>query len=149
MIRGGFCHALGARAGRRAFALMMVHGLASAANALTSTPGQSASMSGPAKPPELIEIVPSSGPAGQAYPLQATIRGTGFMPTGNLVEFGPVKIPDLPATDGSRITFAIPKSIQSRSEVPPLVLQPGEYQVTVTTSAGTSNPLSFLLRRGP
>jgi hypothetical protein len=43
---------------------------------IVSTQGASAQ----ANPPTLIEIVPASGPAGPAYPLHATIRGTGFMP---------------------------------------------------------------------
>src|SRR5712691_272414 len=59
------------------------------------------------RPPELIDIVPASGPAGAAYPLQATIRGTGFMPAGNVVEFGPVTIRDLPSVDGVRMTFGV------------------------------------------
>jgi hypothetical protein len=102
-----------------------------------------------AQPPTLIDIVPASGPAGEAYPLQATIRGTGFLPSGNVVEFGPVKIPDLPSASGVRITFPVPKLVPSRGEVPPMVLPEGDYRVTVTTSAGTSNALTFRLTRGP
>jgi hypothetical protein len=99
----------------------------------------------------LIDIVPASGPAGGAYPLRATVRGTGFMPTGNVVAFGPVRIPDLPSSEASRITFAVPKSVASRGrgDVPPAVLPPGEYRVTVTTSTGTSNELIFQLTRAP
>jgi len=99
-------------------------------------------------PPELIEIVPASGPAGIAYPLQAIIRGAGFMATGNVVEFGPARIPDLPSADGIRITFSVPKQMPSRGEVPPMVLTPGDYRVTVTTASGTSNALTFTLTRG-
>jgi hypothetical protein len=102
-----------------------------------------------ARPPELIDIVPASGPAGEAYPVQATIRGTGFLPAGNVVEFGPVKIPDLPSAGGVRITFYVPKLVPGRGEVPPLVLTEGDYRVTVTTSSGTSNALMFRLTRGP
>lgn len=102
-----------------------------------------------AQPPELIDIVPASGPAGEAYPLQATIRGTGFLPAGNVVEFGPVKIPDLPSAGGVRITFYIPKLVPGGGEVPPMVLSEGDYRVTVTTSSGTSNALIFSLTRGP
>jgi hypothetical protein len=101
------------------------------------------------RPPELIEITPASGPAGEAYPLRATIRGTGFMPAGNVVEFGPLKIPDLPSADGVRITFQVPKLLPSRSEVPPMVLTAGDYRVTVSTPAGTSNALTLTLTRGP
>jgi hypothetical protein len=102
-----------------------------------------------AKPPELIEIIPASGPAGQAYPLRATIRGTGFMSAGNIVEFGRLKIPDVPSTEAGRISIFIPKIIPRRSEVPPLVFPPGEYRVTVTTTAGTSNALVFTLTPEP
>jgi hypothetical protein len=102
-----------------------------------------------AGPPQLIDIVPASGPAGEAYPIQATIRGTGFLPAGNVVEFGPVKLPDLPSTGGVRITFSVPKLVPSRGEVPPMVLTEGDYRVTVTTAAGTSNALIFRLTRGP
>ena len=100
-----------------------------------------------ARPPELIDITPAFGPAGPAYPLQATIRGTGFMPTGNVVEFGPVTISDVPSTDGTQITFAIPKLVASGGEVSPFVLQPGEYRVTVRTGAVTSNALIFTFTR--
>jgi hypothetical protein len=99
-------------------------------------------------PPELIDIVPASGPAGIAYPLRATIRGTGFMRAENVVQFGPVKL-SVPSIDADRITFSIPKGVPSRSEVPPMVLSPGEYRVTVTTMAGTSNALIFTLTPGP
>jgi hypothetical protein len=102
-----------------------------------------------AQPPKLIDILPASGPAGASYPLQATIRGSGFMPTGNVVEFGPVTIRDLPSVDGVRITFHVPKLVQSKSEVAPMVLTEGPYQVTVTTASGRSNSLLFRLTRGP
>jgi hypothetical protein len=102
-----------------------------------------------AQPPELIDIMPAFGPPGEAYPLQATIRGTGFQASGNMVEFGPVKIPDLPSAGGVRITFYVPKLVPGRGEVPPLVLTEGDYRVTVTTSSGTSNALMFRLTRSP
>jgi hypothetical protein len=101
------------------------------------------------RPPVLIDIVPASGQAGVAYPLQATIRGTGFMPTGNVVQFGPVTIRDVPSVEGTRISFNVPKLVPSHSEVPPMVLHPGGYQVTVTTSSGTSNSLKFELTGVP
>jgi hypothetical protein len=98
--------------------------------------------------PELSEIIPSSGPAGEAYPLPATIRGTGFLPTGNIVNFGPVTIPDLSSADGTQLAFMIPKKRPSGGEVPPMPLPPGEYQVTVKTAAGVSNALVFTLTGG-
>jgi hypothetical protein len=102
-----------------------------------------------AQPPSLIDIVPASGQAGASYPLQATIHGTGFMPAGNVVEFGPVTIRDLPSVDGLRISFDVPKLVQSKGEVPPMVLTESPYRVTVTTASGRSNSLLFRLTRGP
>jgi hypothetical protein len=101
------------------------------------------------KPPQLREIVPPSAPAGEAYPLTMTIRGSGFTATGNVVDIGPVKLRDVPSTDAGRITVMVPKSLPSKGEVPPLVLPAGEYPVTVTTAAGTSNALTLRLTRGP
>jgi hypothetical protein len=40
-----------------------------------------------ASPPRLLEIVPSSGPAWLANPLNATIRATGLMPTHGVYPF--------------------------------------------------------------
>jgi hypothetical protein len=100
-------------------------------------------------PLRLFDINPAFAPAGAAYPTRATIHGAGFTPTGNLVEFGPVKISDVPATESSRITFSIPKIIPTKGEVPPIVLPPGAYRVTVMTAGRKSNALSFTLTRGP
>jgi hypothetical protein len=100
-------------------------------------------------PPRLTGIVPASGPAGTAYPIEATLRGTGFKSSGNVVQFGPVRIPGVKAADAGRIVFSIPKSIPSRGEVAPFVVPPGEYQVTVATDEGISNSVTFTLTKGP
>jgi len=100
--------------------------------------------------PVITDIVPASGPAGPAYPIQATIRGTGFTPTGNVVNFGPVRLRELPSSDGgTTITFGVPKQMRSGGEVPPIVLPTGEYLVTVTNADGTSNAATFTLTRTP
>ncbi|MFL6796062.1 MAG: hypothetical protein ACJ8F3_01470 [Xanthobacteraceae bacterium] len=99
--------------------------------------------------PHLIEITPKSGPAGRAYPLRVILRGSGFMPVGNLVEFGPAKLPDVSSPDGTTIELIVPKEMPSPGEVPPLVLPAGEYEVRVSTREGISNPLTFVLTRGP
>lgn len=98
--------------------------------------------------PKLSTLSPDTGPAGTAYPLRITIRGTGFSPTGNIVRFGPATIPDLSALDG-QIELSVPKSLQPSGGAPPLVLPHGAYAVTVTTAAGTSNALTFTMTRGP
>jgi hypothetical protein len=101
------------------------------------------------KPPVLAAIEPSLGPAGAAYPVRVTLRGSGFVEAGNVVRFGPVTIPGLPSPDGSRITFDVPKVVPNRGEVPPIVLNAGDYSVSVTTPAGASNSLMFKLTPNP
>src|SRR5215207_2127423 len=96
----------------------------------------------PTRPPELNQITPASAPAGQAYPVRATLQGAGFAPSGNVVEFGPVRISDLTSADGKQITFDVPKVMRSPGAAQQIVLIPGQYRVSVTTSAGTSNALT-------
>ena len=98
--------------------------------------------------PVISEIRPSSGPAGVAYPIRVTLGGRGFMRTGNIVTFGPVQVRELSSSDNRHLDFFVPKEIPSSGEVPPMVLPPGEYSVTVTTPAGTSEPIVFTLTRG-
>ena len=126
---------------------ILVRAIAGGVAAIAVAPMQSCSAQG--EPPHLIEIVPASGQAGAAYPIRATIRGKDFMPEGNAIEFGPVKIADLSSADHVRLTFAVPKWVPSGGEVPPMMLIPGKYPVTVITSAGRSNSLLFTLTRGP
>ena len=98
--------------------------------------------------PVITRLEPSSGRVGRSYPIQLQIHGRGFQETGNVVTFGTVSIPDLPSADGgTRIAVSVPKVIPSTGEVPPFVLLPGEYSVTVTTSGGASNSAIFTLTR--
>ncbi len=98
--------------------------------------------------PTILSLSPTEGPAGTAYPIEVTITGTGFASEGNTVTFGDISIPDLASTEsGTRITFFAPKERPSSGEVPPFVLMPGEYRVTVTTPQGTSNTVTFNLTR--
>ena len=98
--------------------------------------------------PVITRLEPSSGPIGQAYPIRLSVWGSGFNATGNVVDFGPVTVDDLPSDDGgTRITLSVPKVVPGTGEVPPFVLQPGEYSVTVTTADGTSSPVTFTLFR--
>ncbi len=123
--------------------LVIIAGLSGLGACLAPTRGDSLASA----PPEIIAITPSSGPAGTAYPIEATILGRGFAATGNVVTFGPIQLPDLASRDGQHITFLVPKEVPSRGEVPPMVLIPGEYSVTVTTPAGTSPAMLFTLTR--
>jgi hypothetical protein len=77
------------------------------------------------------------------------IEGSGFAEEGNIVTFGGILSEALPSTeDGTRITFWVPKEAPSPGEAPPMVLDPGEYEVSVTTPDGTSDPVLFTLTRG-
>jgi hypothetical protein len=99
--------------------------------------------------PSLISITPDTGRAGEAYPIQVTIQGIGFAAEGNIVNFGGIPSEGLASTEGgTRITFWVPKEVPSTGEAPPMVLDPGEYDVTVTTPTGTSEPVVFILTRG-
>ena len=103
----------------------------------------------PAGVPTIISLDPDKGRAGEAYPIQLTIRGTGFAEEGNIVTFGGIPSEGLPSTDdGSQITYLVAKMAPSPGEAPPMVLDPGEYEVTVTTPEGTSKPAIFTLTRG-
>ena len=100
--------------------------------------------------PVIESLTPSQGPAGPAYPIEIIVTGTGFAPQGNIVTFGDISIPDLASGEGgTRIMFFAPKERPSNGEVPPFVLTPGQFGVTVTTVQGTSNTVNFALTRGP
>lgn len=99
--------------------------------------------------PVILSLSPTEGPAGTAYPIEVTIMGTGFASQRNTVTFADISIPDLTSTEsGTRLIFFAPKERPSTGEVPPYVLMPGEYRVTVTTPQGTSNTVNFTLTRG-
>ena len=99
--------------------------------------------------PSITRLSPASGQAGDAYPIEVTIEGLGFAEAGNIVNFGGIPSEGLPSTDdGTRITFWVPKEAPSAGEVPPMVLTPGDYPVTVTTPTGTSESVMFLLTPG-
>ena len=98
--------------------------------------------------PVITRLEPTSGPAGEDYPIDLTIYGSGFAEADNVVHFGSVTISNRPSTNaGTQITVAVPKIIESSGEVPPFVIQPGEYPITVTTARGTSEPVMFRLTR--
>ncbi len=115
---------------------------------MTRAPGVQEAAEAGDRLPVIQRIAPPTGWAGQDYPLEATVHGTGFSESGNVIAFGSISIEDLPSTDeGTQITFPVPKQQRSGIEVPPMVLPVGEYSVTVTTVDGTSNAITFTLTR--
>lgn len=98
--------------------------------------------------PAIERLEPSSGRAGDAYPITLRIVGGPFDTEGNTVRFGPATIPDVPSPDGRSLELALPKSVRTAPEVPPMVLPPGAYDVVVETAAGASPPRTFVLTAG-
>ena len=98
--------------------------------------------------PAIDHLDPASGWAGEAYPITVTIYGSHFTESDNTVTFGALEIADRPSsTGGTQIVFSVPKMFPSSGEVPPMVLQPGKYEVRVTNANGTSEPAVFTLTR--
>ncbi|MBI5458091.1 peptidoglycan-binding protein [Candidatus Kaiserbacteria bacterium] len=100
-------------------------------------------------PPKIDSVVPNSGPAGTAYPIQALLHGSSFTSTGNTIHFGLATVSNLTSADGTTISFYVPKELNSRTEVPPMVFPFGEYDLYVTNANGTSNTVVFTLTGGP
>jgi hypothetical protein len=98
-------------------------------------------------------ITPTSGPVGT----KMLIKGSGFSPRGNRVNFGYGAIPNLPSPDGVTITFQVPSSLCPPCTFSPLpcllpcrVTNPGEYKVSVTNANGsTSNTVLFTVIARP
>lgn len=117
---------------------------------LACNSGAPASSAPESSRPVIERITPTSGPAGTAYPIRLTIEGRHFADSANVVQFGPVTVEQVASsTAGTRIEFYAPKERSSGGEAPPMVLDPGRYDVTVTTAAGRSNAISFTLTREP
>ena len=111
---------------------------------------QESTVEGSTASPMITFLDPTVGPAGPAYPIRVTIRGSGFTPNENTVKFGTITLPHLPSTEnGTRIVFLVPKTMPSSGEVPPMVLPPGDYHVTVINANGVSNTKTFTLTRSP
>ena len=91
--------------------------------------------------PVLYDVTPDSVPAGDAYPVTLMIRGEGFDSEGNVLRLGDTLADTVSSLDGTSIRWSMPKTVRSYSEVPPMVVQPGKYDLTVQTREGVSNAL--------
>lgn len=97
--------------------------------------------------PILTQLVPESARVERGSAVTLTIMGRDFH-TGrnpeNSVEVGPIVLNGVVAEEGGRvIRVVIPDRIVSAGEAPPRRLLPGDYLVSVSTSVGKSNALSF------
>lgn len=90
----------------------------------------------------ITSIEPSQGPVGS----RVILRGTGFTPKGNDINFAGVNraVTGLSSPDGKTLVFTIPATPCSPGRVcVQKVLEPGAYPLSVTNASGTSNSLSF------
>jgi hypothetical protein len=78
--------------------------------------------------PTLSALTPSSGPGGT----NVTVTGTNFTSTGNTVQFGSIAISNISSSNGTSLSFTVPRQETS-----------GKYSVSVTNANGTSNSLTF------
>jgi hypothetical protein len=79
--------------------------------------------------------------------VQLMIIGSGFRPEGNVVLLGDAAIGELASGDGQRLRLVLPESFPPVGEVPPRRLEPGTYDISVRTGAGSSNRMPFVLER--
>jgi hypothetical protein len=96
--------------------------------------------------PHLTRLTPSSGSLASGQIITVEVVGERLTAVGNTTFFGSIKLGDLPSPDGRTIRFAVPQTVPSRGEVPPMAMQPGTYAVYVVNANGTSDSLKFTVR---
>jgi hypothetical protein len=97
--------------------------------------------------PAVLEILPPAASADPGEPLDLRINGCGFSADKNTVAFGDLRVPNIKSSDGgTHIRVVIPKQTRATSEVAPMPLGAGQYDVTVNNGQGTSNAKRVTLR---
>jgi hypothetical protein len=96
--------------------------------------------------PHLTKLTPSSGSLASGEIITVEVGGDRFTAAANTIFFGPIRLGDMGSADGRTIRFAVPQTVPSRGEVPPMAIQPGTYGVYVVNSNGTSDTLVFTIR---
>ena len=96
--------------------------------------------------PHLSRLTPASGSLATGEIITVEITGDRLTTTGNTVFFGPMKLGAVGSSDGRLLSFVVPPTVPSRSEVPPMAVQPGRYGVYVVNANGTSDTLFFTIR---
>jgi hypothetical protein len=90
--------------------------------------------------PTLSTLSPSSGPEGT----RVNVTGTNFtsaanaVSAANTVEFGTAKITHVSSSNGTSLSFVVPRQAT-----------PGQYNVSVSNANGTSNSLNFTVIISP
>ncbi len=97
--------------------------------------------------PRLTLLVPDSAQVPMRSLVEVVVRGSGFSPGpsgANDVVLGPFRAYRVPANDaGTELRFIVPDRLPDPPASGPRPLLPGNYSLTVSTAAGTSNALSF------
>jgi hypothetical protein len=93
---------------------------------------------------------PTSGPAGT----MVTVHGAGFT-SDNTVHFGNGEVVHVTSNDSVTLTFAVPNSIDPacrftfpQCAIASMMTVPGNYNVSVQNSSGTSNGMNFAVTSG-
>ncbi len=103
----------------------------------------------PSSAPVLTSLQPQTGPVGT----RVTITGTGFSNIANTVNFGVSAYPNVPSTNGTMV-FVIPmatnppcRNVTPPCEIATALITPGDYMLSITTSDGTSNAMTFTVTK--
>ena len=98
--------------------------------------------------PHLERAAPNSASLDMGSLVQVELYGTGFTASDNAIAFGPLSAGTVASADGRTLRFIVPSQYPARGEVPPMVVSPGDYAVTVKNSNGISDTLVFTVRSG-
>ena len=108
-----------------------------------------ASSAAPSSAPAVTSVQPLGGPVG----VRVVIVGTGFNDRTNIVNFGVSAYPNVVSVDGT-IVFTVPVQTNPpcRNAIPPCeittaLITPGDYALSVTTSQGTTTPVTFTVTK--
>ncbi len=101
------------------------------------------------KRPHLERAIPSGADLSTGDVVEVELRGSGFTATGNAVWFGSLSVGSVASANGTSLRFIVPSQHPARGEVPPMMIQAGDYAVSIRNRNGVSDTISFTLRSGP
>jgi hypothetical protein len=114
--------------------------------AVMSIACSSSSSVSPSSAPTIMSLQPLTGPVGT----RVTITGTGFSDSANTVNFGANAYPNIPRTNATIILFVVPtatnppcRNVRPPCAIASMLITPGVYGLSVTSTQGTSNSVSF------
>lgn len=97
--------------------------------------------------PYILAVSPTSGTTGTTV----MINGSGFVSTGNLVDFAGSQVASVNSTNGTSLLFVVPSVYPSSctstacSEVS-APIEPGTYSIAVVSNGETSNSANFVVK---